>query len=109
MRSVHLHIDRIAVEGLGEAEQRRFARTLDEHLHAWAASPAASSIAANAHVKISALDAGMLKPGATARQAATQVVNSLTRRLGASVNGGHARRPARTPANASGKEARGHV
>ncbi len=105
MKAVHLHIDRIAVEGLEETEQRKFARTLEEHLEAWAASPAANGMAANGHVKIPALDAGMLKPGATARQAATQVVNSLARRLGASANGSKMR----SQVSAGGKEARGHV
>ncbi|MGB0063869.1 MAG: hypothetical protein WBP85_05430 [Terracidiphilus sp.] len=110
MKAVHLHIDRIAVEGLDEMGQRQFARTLEEHLHAWAASQAASGIAANAHVQIPSLDAGMLRPGATARQAAAQVVNSLARRLGANGRGGHSpSEQNHRPVNASGKGAQRHV
>jgi len=104
MRTVHVHIDRIAVDGLDETAQRQFAHSLQEQLRAWAASGAANGVALNA-LKIPALDAGMIKPGATAPQAAAQVINAVARRLGVNANGSHAPRAV----NAGGKGARGHV
>ena len=79
MKAVHLHIGRIVVEGLPKAQQRQFARVLEERLHAWAASGAASQLSSSAHTEIPSLDAGLLRPGATASQAAMQVVNSIAR------------------------------
>lgn len=105
MKAVHLEIGRIVVEGLPEARQRQFARSLEEQLRQWAANGAASEMKGNTRVKIPTLDAGLLKPGATAQQAATQVVNSITRRFGPSGHSGNAQRPAK----AGGQEARGHV
>ncbi len=99
MRTVHLEIGRIVVEGLPEARQRQFARSLEEQLRQWAASGAASGMSKNTRVRIPALNAGVLKPGATASEAARQVVNSVARRVGASGQRG----------NAGGQEARGHV
>ena len=105
MKAVHLHIDRIVVDGLPEARQRQFARALDEQLRQWAASGAASEMTGNRRVRIPALNAWLLKPGATASEAARQVVNSVARLLGAIGQSGNAR----GPANAGGQEARGHV
>ena len=105
MKAVQLQIGKIVVDGLPEGRQRQFARSLEAQLRAWAASGALSGIAGNTHVKIPALNAGLMKPGATASQAARQVVNSIARGLGASGQRGNAR----GPANAGGREARGHV
>ncbi len=105
MKAVHLHIGRIVVEGLPKAQQRQFARVLEERLHAWAASGAASQLSSGAHVEIPALDAGLLRPGATASQAAMQVVNSIARSVGAGGQGDSLR----ASANAGGGEVRGHV
>ena len=38
MKALHLHIDRIVVEGLSESGQRRFARVFEAQLHALAES-----------------------------------------------------------------------
>jgi len=105
MKAVHLHIGRIVVEGLPKAQQRQFARVLEERLHAWAASGAASQLSSGAHVEIPALDAGLLRPGATASQAAMQVVNSIACSVGAGGQGDSLR----ASANAGGGEVRGHV
>jgi hypothetical protein len=91
MKTVHLKIDRIAVEGLDAARQRQFAHSLEEQLRQWAAR----GVAGGAEVKIATLNAGLLRPGATAGQAARQVVKALAQRVGAGGTGG--------------KEARGHV
>lgn len=107
MKAVHLEIGSIVAEGVPEAQQRQFARSLEEHLRAWAASGAASGIAGNRRVRIPALNAGQLKPGATASAAARQVVNSIAQRVGASGQNS----PAKTGghANASGQGVRRHV
>ena len=88
MKAVHLDIDRIVVDGLPEARQRQFAHSLEEQLRQWAASGAASGMSKNTRVRIPALNAGVLKPGATASEAARQVVNSVARRVGASGHSG---------------------
>jgi len=105
MKAVHLHIGRIVVEGLPKAQQRQFARVLEDRLHAWAASGAASQLSSSEHLEIPALDAGLLRPGATASQAAMQVVNSIARSVGA---GAHRDTLSRST-NAGSREVRGHV
>jgi len=112
MRSVHLHIDRIVVEGLPETGQRQFSRALEDRLRAWAGSGIADGFASDAWMRIRVLDAGQLRTGATASQAAAQVVRSVARSVTRSVA-----RPieksvgagSRSPRIASGGEARGHV
>ncbi|MGH9606920.1 MAG: hypothetical protein ACRD3N_14615 [Terracidiphilus sp.] len=104
MKAVHLHIGRVVIEGLPEARQRQFARALEERLQEWAASGAANVFNGGARVRIPALDAGQLKPGATAAQAARQVVDSIARRVSAHRQSGS---PAST--NASRGEAHRHV
>ncbi len=101
MKAVHLHIDRVVVDGLPAAGQRQFARSLEERLRAWAAGGAADGLATGADVRIGALDAGLLRPDATTAQAAGQVVRSIAR----GVSGNGASRGDRN----SGGEARGHV
>ncbi|HUB00403.1 MAG TPA: hypothetical protein VMA34_18875 [Terracidiphilus sp.] len=104
MRAVHLHIDRIVVEGLPEARQLQFAGALEKQLRAWAASQAAEGIASHGQ-PIPTLDAGLLKPDATARQAAMQVVNSIARRVG----GGEPKSQSQGSAHSRAGEVRGHV
>jgi hypothetical protein len=85
--TVHLHIDRLVVEGLPEAQQRQFARSLEQQLRAWAVS----GVTRNSRVRVQTLSAGILKPGATASEAASQVIHSLTHRLGGSAHSGPAK------------------
>ncbi|HKF48709.1 MAG TPA: hypothetical protein VKB38_15230 [Terracidiphilus sp.] len=80
MNSLHLHIGRIVVDGLAEREQQRFARVLSAHLDKFARSGIADRLSANQRKSISALP-GTLPPGATAEQAAAQVVRSLRRSI----------------------------
>lgn len=105
MKTVYLDIGRIVVEGLPELQQRKFARALEARLRAWAASGAVDGLAENAHVSIPMLNAGLLPPGATASQAAAQVVNSIARSLAPNAHNSNSRGP-KMP---SGGEARGHV
>jgi len=106
-RVLNLHIDRLVVEGLPQAEQRRFAGALERRLRELAQSEVGGGIAdqftRNARKTIAALDAGQLRPGATAEQAAAQVVHSIRR----SIRGNGQSAGAQT--NPSGGEARNHV
>jgi len=96
MREVHLHIDRITVEGLSATEQRRFARVLEAQLHAFAEGGGADAIAGGGDRTIRTLNAGKLAPRASASGAAAQVVKTLRQSLpgragsGATVRGGEA-------------------
>ena len=105
MRAVHVHIDRMVVEGLPEPQQRQFGRALEDRLRALAASGIADGFASGARVRIPALDAGQLRAGATASQAAAQVVRSIEKSIGSSSRGAGSR----APRIAGGGEARGHV
>ncbi|HWE85322.1 MAG TPA: hypothetical protein VG267_10290 [Terracidiphilus sp.] len=78
MKSVHLHIDRITVDGLSAGEQRQFARALETKLRALAV---ADGVADGGDRNLGAVNAGVLRRGAGANQAATQVVNAIRARL----------------------------
>jgi hypothetical protein len=105
MKSLHLRIDRMVVEGLPEAGQRRFAGALERRLREMARSGLADEFTGNTRKRIAALDAGQLRPGATAEQAAAQVADSIRRSLGAPGNG----MAASDQGNTRGGEARKHV
>jgi|SRR5580658_4044345 hypothetical protein len=77
MKSIHLHIDRIVVEGLPEATQRHFISALEERLREFAASGIANEFSGRARKRIESLNAGQLQPGATPAQAAMQVVQTI--------------------------------
>lgn len=83
MKSLHLHIDRIVVEGLPEAGQRQFASALRAQLHEFAQSGIADEFSGPARRKIAALNAGQLRAGTTPSQAALQVVQALRQDIGA--------------------------
>jgi hypothetical protein len=76
-RTLHLNIDRIVVEGLSPADQRRFASALESRLRAMADSGIADHFTRNTRKRIAALNVGQLRPGATAAQAADQVTASI--------------------------------
>ena len=77
MKSLHLEIDRIVVEGLPESGQRRFVRALEAQLHELAESGIADSFTRNMRKRVQELNAGQLRPGATPEQAAAQVARSI--------------------------------
>jgi hypothetical protein len=94
-RVVHLHIDRIVVEGLPASAQQRFMRALEQGLNGFANDGLAQSgfagqkPAAQGGItksRITALDAGQIRSGAgrkaTAEQAAGQIVQALQQKLG---------------------------
>jgi hypothetical protein len=84
MRSLHLAIDHILVEGLPVSGQRQFVSALEERLRELAAIGIPEELARNTRKKIESLSAGQLRPQATPAEAATQVANSIWRGLGAS-------------------------
>jgi hypothetical protein len=105
MNSLHLHIDRIVIDGLPAHEQRRFARVLEAHLDEFARSGIADRFTANTRKAIQSLNAGTLRNGATAEHAAAQVVQSLRQSIAPAPRGNHARAAAKPSAG----EARRHV
>lgn len=98
MKSVYLNIDRITVEGLSAVEQRQFARALETKLRALAV---ADGIADGGDRNLGLVNAGVLRRGASANQAAAQVVNAIRARLSGSAKAGQ-------PSGSRGGEARSH-
>jgi hypothetical protein len=83
MKLLHLHIDRIVVEGLPEAGQRQFASALRAQLREFAESGIANQFSGRVRRKIASLNAGQLRAGTTPSQAAMQVVQALRQNIGA--------------------------
>lgn len=115
MKSLHLHIDRIVVEGLSQAGQRRFAGALEAQLRAMTEGETGEGDLLNQFTRstrkrIPALNAGQLRPGASPEQAAAQVVRSIRQSIGsgqgARANG---QRTRVITQQSSGGEARNHV
>jgi hypothetical protein len=96
MREIHLHIDRITMDGLSAAEQRSFKRALEAELRDLAAAGKLDVTAGSEDRRIRSLHAGELRACTTANRAAAQVAGSigqaLSGRAGASSRGGEARR-----------------
>jgi hypothetical protein len=105
MKSLHLHIDRIVVEGLPEAGHRQFRSALETQLRDLAESGIADRFSANARKRIQSLDAGKLRPGATPAQAAAQVAKAIRQGIGMNSQSAGAARVGAT----SGGEAHTHV
>jgi hypothetical protein len=82
MKSLHLHIDRIVVEGLPEAGARQFRGALEAQLRELAGSGVADQFSGNLRKRVQSLDAGQLRPGATPAQAAAQVARSIRHSIG---------------------------
>jgi hypothetical protein len=112
MKVLHLHIDRIVVEGLSESGQRRFARVLESQLRTLAESGIAGEFTRNTRKRLQALEVGQLRPGATPEQAAAQVVRSIRQSVfGKTQTAGAARLSAAAPApvEPGGGEAHRHA
>lgn len=108
MKALHLHIDRIVVEGLSESGQRRFARALEAQLHALAESGIADSFTRTTRKRIQSLEVGQLRPGATPEQAAAQVIRSIRQSVFKQTQTAHAAR-SNVSMKPSGGEARNHA
>jgi hypothetical protein len=112
MKSLHLHIDRIVVEGLSESGQRRFARVLEAQLHALAESGIADNFTRNTRKRLQALEVGQLRPGATPEQAAAQVVRSIRQSVfskGPAAGAARSAPGSSAPMKSGGGEARTHA
>jgi hypothetical protein len=84
-RTVHIHIDRLVVEGIDARGQQRFVRALEAQL-AEAARGAATvgAFAGNGLMRrIGRVDAGEMRAGATPERAAAQVASAV----GAAIEG----------------------
>jgi hypothetical protein len=81
MKSLHLTIDRIMVDGLPASGQRRFVSALQQKLREFAQSGIPEEFAGNTGKRIQSLGAGQLRPGATPEEAALQVVTSIRQSL----------------------------
>jgi len=75
-RALHIHIDRMVVEGLPLMGQRRFVRALETQLTQMANDGLPNVFTGGAR-HIPAVDAGRLRAGATPEQAASQVTAAL--------------------------------
>lgn len=78
-KTLHLHIDRIVVEGLPATSQRQFESALKQQLREWARGGIADQFQGNTRRRIASLSAGPLRPGATPAQAAARIVGSIGR------------------------------
>lgn len=83
MKTLHLHIDRIVVEGLSPSDQRQFARSLEHELRQLGQSGIAGEFKGNTRRRIQSLQAGILKPGSRAPQAAAQIAAAIRSSLSA--------------------------
>lgn len=79
-RVLHLHIDRIVVDGLPASAQQRFVRALKSGLTEMAENGIPPGLSAGKR-RISSLDAGQLARGASGEQAAGQVLRAIQQNL----------------------------
>jgi hypothetical protein len=79
-RILHLHIDRIVVDGMPASAQQRFMLALRGGLNEMAENGIPPQISASRR-RIGSLDAGCLSSGATAEQAASQVLQAIRQNL----------------------------
>jgi len=90
VKALHISIDRLIVEGVTPSQQRQFVEALRLQLTEFAKSyPTASAGPRSRRQRIGALDAGILRPGASVSQAARQVVAGLGGAIKPARGGGH--------------------
>jgi hypothetical protein len=104
MKSLHLVIDRIVVQGLPVSGQHRFVSVLQQRLRELAQCGIPEELARNTRKRIQSVNAGQLHSGAMPDEAALQVVNAIRQSLGA--NGG---RTSETRLGRGGGEAQSNV
>lgn len=112
MKALHLHIDRIVVDGLPASGQRRFARALEAQLQALAESGIADNFTRNTRKRLQALEVSQMRPGATPEQAAAQVVRSIRQSVFSKSQSAGAARPsvaAHSRVKSGGGEAQTHA
>ncbi len=77
MKALHLHIERIVVDGLTASQRRQFVGALEEKLNEMTRHGLSRDFGGARRRHIASLDAGVLGPGARAAEAATQVAHSI--------------------------------
>jgi hypothetical protein len=80
-RALHIHIQRMVVEGLPAHGQQRFVRALETQLTKMASNGFANAFTGSGARRIATLDAGRLGANATPEQAAGQATAALRNRL----------------------------
>ena len=88
-RALHLHIDRLVVEGIPAQGRQRFLGALESQLTKLASEGLRDALAGGRKRRIAALDAGVLRAGATPEQAAAQVTAALRNGLAGRRAGRH--------------------
>jgi hypothetical protein len=83
MKSLHLAIDRIVVDGLPASGRHRFVSALQQRLREAAQNGISEEFGRDADKRIQSLSAGRLRPKATPDEAAQQVVNAIRQYIGA--------------------------
>jgi hypothetical protein len=85
-RTVHIHIDRLVVDGIDARGQQRFVRALEAQLAEAARGAAAAGVFAGDGVmrRIRRVDAGEMRAGTTPERAAGQVATAV----GTAIEGG---------------------
>jgi len=77
-RRLHLHIDRLVVEGLPAGQQRQFVRALEAQLEAQLPDVASQAFAnGNQSQRIPRVQAGPMRAGLTPESAAARVTTAL--------------------------------
>jgi len=89
-RALHLHIDRLVVDGLPAQGKQRFVRALEAQLTRLAQDGMPTAFAVGRARRIASLDAGPMRAGATPEQAAAQVTAALRGSLAGKGAGRHA-------------------
>jgi len=79
-RSLHIHIDRLSVEGLRAQDQLTFVRALERQLTEMASGVLPKAFTAGSR-SLAGFDAGRLHADATPEQAARQVTSALSATL----------------------------
>jgi hypothetical protein len=82
MKSLHISIDRLVIEGLAPSQQKALLAELRRQLNAWASGGLPEAFAVRNRLRLDRLDAGALRPGASPAQAAAQVVQGLRGAIG---------------------------
>ena len=77
MKSIHLHIDRIVVDGLPHSARQQFATALEAGLREWAETDIAGRFPGNLRRRIQSLSAAPLRGDRQPARAAAQIVDSI--------------------------------
>jgi hypothetical protein len=78
MKELHIHIDRLVVDGLPRSQQRQFVRALEAQLETQLPQLASQAFASGrSSQRIARVSAGPMRTGTTPERAAIQVASAL--------------------------------